>query len=579
MKKIQFVTICFALQSLVFVFIPLWGESQNLLRNPSFESGTVSKPTSINQLHYCNQWRTFDAPNYGGTSDWFQDAQGKLRGSLGCGNQGGSHFNDPPHMHASDGTHFAGMIRNHAYADGEGIQQKLSHKLDFGYYQLNFDYFLPCDTMWYRFKLYLGSNRDQETFFGGFIDIPTVGAGTWQSVSHRFFLPIQWDRQLDWFILLFDGKPLTPPLYIDAAYIYVDDFDFRESPCTSCDPNGLISWNNESIRPYFTPDGDGVFDEWCVSNINNVSWYEFKVVDRWGVTVYEDKQSNPNGFENLSLCWDGRNNNGQMLNVGNDYQILVRLGNCGTQITHLYQVWSSNDLAHNVFSVAQNYVPPLFGLDPSPTHYRDLHLYGGPYYGTHDWYACDSIIIGIDGAPRVPYFWAASTCNLGFHFGAGFDTHLATDFRIDPGADIDIVPEPVQCCPAMRLANPNLSDPEVSDIGELSETEDPIDPEENGSKILDNPLENEFDDFSLHVYPVPATDFLKIDFYLPSKSEVKATLTSTSGIVISEILQSELLEAGDHSYSISVRSIPDGMYFLQLSRSSGVTTVKVIVQR
>ncbi len=469
------------------------------------------------------------------------------------------------------------MIKWEFELQGEGLQQKLPQKLATGFYNLDFDYLLPCDTMTYNLEIYFGTDINRCTYLAASIPLPTTNIGQWQNWSRRIIIPNSFDDELEWFLILNTSPYGYTGVGSFVPYIYVDDFHLTKLPCTDCDPHGLISWNNQSMRPYMTPDNDNVFDKWCMSNINNVSWYELWVIARWG-PVYYETNSDANGYENYNLCWDGRQQDGQMLPF-DTYQIIVRLGNCGSQITRAYQVVITNDLAMNAYSVAQNYVPPLFGLEPSPTHYRELHLYGGPYYGTHDWYACDSIIVADDGAPRVPYFWAASSSNLGFHFGSGFDTHAATDFRIDPGADIDIVPENVQCCPQFRLADPNLVDTKIDEFKAMTEAEEPMDAMEDEAKFMDQPLENESDEFSMHVYPIPANDFLKIDFHLPSRDEVRATMTNTNGSVISEILRSERLEAGDHSYSVSVKSIPDGMYFLLLNRSTGFTTVKVIVQR
>ena len=83
----------------------------------------------------------------------------------------------------------------------------------------------------------------------------------------------------------------------------------------------------------------------------------------------------------------------------------------------------------------------------------------------------------------------------------------------------------------------------------------------------------------MNVYPNPASDILKIDFHLPKEDLVMATLISASGIPISEVLNFKYLDVGDYSYSFSVNAIPDGMYFLQLSRKEGLITVKVAVQR
>jgi gliding motility-associated-like protein len=565
----------------VYQLIVCYGLSgqNNLLRNSSFEQripGTGAK-YPINQVQlddHCRYWESFRTT----TSDWFDNSPNHLHGSAGCGNSS-VFWNAHPAIPNLDGTHYAGV---YAWPDrrGEGLQQRMQHKLRNKTYILSFSYYIPCDTNPYIFDLFFGTSKNDTSLHIKFDTLNREDAGQWHTYQYTFnILPTQ-DNIYDWFVWVFDGDPGDPtPGNADGSYMFIDDMQLTEHPltCTSCNPNGLISWNHESIRPYLTPNNDGIFDEWCIRNINNVSWYEFYVFDRWGATVYNETQTNPNGFEDYSICWDGRNNNGQMLNVENFYQIVARLGNCGSQITSWYQAWTSNDLAHDTFSVAQNYVPPLFGLQPSPTHYRNLHLYGGIYWGTHDWYACDSIFVGGYGEPRVSYFIAGYTANLGFYATDGtFIDSGSTDFQL--GSDIDIVPQPVQCCPMLRLANPNLPDTEVDSIGELSMSDDPIDAEEDGTMELID-ADDEANEFTLNVYPNPVTDVLNIDFHLPTQDFIKATLISASGIAISEVLNLAELEVGDHSYSVSVKSIPHGMYFLQLTRKSGMVTIKVVVQR
>ncbi len=550
----------------------------NLIRNPSFENrvpgSSLSKPDNTGQLELCHRWKDVNGPT--ANTDWFQnDNTGRIHGVNACirGN-----WLNLPQIPSDDGDHYAGLHR-HQNLVGEGIQQRLPHKLRNKRYTLKFDYFMPCDTNAYRFDLYFGTDADSLSYHALSRTLSSLDAGEWHTYQASFNINQGDANKYDWFIWVFDGdldaqNPYSP----DGSYLFIDNFILHENPitCTDCDPNGLMSWNQQGIRPYMTPDNDGIFDEWCVNNINNVSWYEMWVIARWG-PIYYASGSNPTGFENYSVCWDGRTSQGQMVPFMDTYQIILRLGNCGTQITHAYSVFVSHDLAHNVFSVSQNYVPALYGLEQPPTHYKNLHLYGGTYWGTHDWYACDSIFVGAFGEPRVPYFIAGSTANLGFYSTEGTFIDIgSTDFQL--GGDIDIVPQSVQCCAALRLADLDLLDSEVDSIDELSMSDDPIDSDEDGiMELID--ADDQADGFASNVYPNPVTDVLHLDFHLPTQDFMKATLISASGIAISEVLNLDALDAGDHSYSISVKSIPDGMYFLQLTRNSEMVTMKVVVQR
>ena len=559
---------------LTIIFQPTLN-AQNLLRNPSFEDGNPNKPTDIDELHSrCRHWRRHDDAyrnGYTDSPDWFESAPNKLRGRVDCFVGGTTTLNLPPAVPSPpDGTHFAGIVKEHDNQDGEGVQQKLRRKLNRGYYTLNFEYLLSCDTSNYGVKIYFGKTASRLDFLAKEFSIPTQNIGQWQHASLRFSIPNEWNNKLDWFILLADGTSPVNGTSARGAYMYIDNIGLRESPCTTCDPTGLISWNDNSIRPYMTPNSDGVFDQWCMTNINNASWYELEVYDRWGSTVYSENASDPNGFENLTLCWDGRNNQSQMLNVPNEYQIRVRLGNCGTQTTNLYQVFTSNDLAHDTFSVAQHYVPPLFGLNTPPTHFKNLDLYGGVYYGTHDWFACDSIFIGGSGEARVPYFIAGSTSDLGFYSTEGTFIDLGdTDFHA--GSDIDINPQHVQCCPPLRLQNPDLTTGPLGDLDTLPAVDLPIEIVENITKdAASDPIGIGLPKFELEVFPSPVNDVLRISFYLPDAGLVSVRLVNSAGVSISEVLDDVFLEAGSHAYSVSVKALPAGVYVLRFGMGEGL---------
>jgi hypothetical protein len=551
MKRFSNTAILVLFHLVAFVHGPCLSQ-QNLIRNHSFEAGDPTKPTTVSQLEGgCQYWHNYVSigPGYSGTSDWFDLSPGKLQGGVNCVCAGSTSLNQAPHPPTNDGSHFVGIIKQHPTDEGEGFDQRMTNKLDAGYYDLDFDYLLTCDTNWYGLKIYLGKGQNRLDYLAKYIPIPTGNIGQWQHFQTRLYVPTTLHNKLDWFIVLMDGSsPVRGTLDL-GAYMYLDDFHLYKSPCTSCDPTGYMSWNAMNIRPYMTPDGDGVFDEWCMTNVNNVSWYEMWVIARWG-PIYYRTESDADGFENYAICWDGRNQNGQLQGF-DTYQVVVRLGNCNSQITHTWGVELVQDLQYNAYSVAPNYVPTLFGLEPSPTHYRDLHLYGGIYWGTHDWYACDAIWIDGAGAPRIPYFEAGYTANLGFYSSNGtFIEHGSTDFQL--GADIDIQTQPVQCCPQLRLVNPDLPQELVSGSVDTVVSEIAYDDWEADEMDARSLAENESDEFRLNAYPNPATDILNISIHLPKQDLVQATLISASGIAISHILHLEALEAGDHTYSVSV---------------------------
>ena len=401
-------------------------------------------------------------------------------------------------------------------------------------------------------------------------------------MSIPIIVPTQYHQLLDWFIVLNEGRyNYTGPGSFNP-YIYLDNFDFRKSPCTSCDPNGLISWNWTTPRPYLSPNGDGIFDEVCITNINNVSWYEFFVFDRWGVTVHQEIASNPNGYENLSLCWDGRDLNGDMLQIPNYYPCVLRLGNCGTQITKWYNFWTTHDLLQDTFSIAPNYVPPLFGLETPPTHYRNLHLYGGTYWGTHDWYACDTIFVGGYGAPRVPYFISGSTANLGMYAGEGiWIDSLDSDLVL--GGDVDMQVIPVQCCPALRLAHP--------DSGITPANVETVPTEPNDRSVMEGDMElspwngdqhpstSTVEAMTLEIDPNPADGMATVHIHIPEGETATVEIWTANGERVAVLNGGRPLSSGDQMIEVQVETLPAGLYMMQAHSARHVVGRRMVVAR
>lgn len=446
----------------------------------------------------------------------------------------------------------------------------MRRKLNQGYYQFEIDYLLPCDSPSYSLEVYFGKNRYDLGFRAGRLIIPTINIGVWQTGSFRFYVPNELDNKLDWITILADGTPLMPPDYDNyAAYMYLDDVHLYESPCTSCDPNGLISYN-ANILNFFSPNNDGVLDSWCVQNINNVSWYDMQIFNSNGVRERRIQGSDANGFENLSICWDGRDDHGNWIPNFSTFYVVTRLGNCGAQYTWLDSVFLvPNNAWDTTVHAAPNYVPPLFGLDTPPTHYRDLYLYGGIYWGQHDWYACEAIWLGDWGAPRVPYFKAGYTADLGMYATEGIYIDVGdTDFQL--GSDIDIVPQHVQCCPQLRLAAPS------PDSIEKGDTHAPAGLEHSPATTVET---RQAIPFALHVYPQPATDALQISFSLLDDCGAMVSLMPVAGTAPKVLWQADALVAGDHTVTVSLGDLPSGLYLLTLTHGDRSERRNVVIQR
>lgn len=76
------------------------------------------------------------------------------------------------------------------------------------------------------------------------------------------------------------------------------------------------------ISKVVTPDGNGVNDEWIVTNIERFSNNKVVIVDRWGSVIYT-----ATGYNNGSVVWRGLNRDGASVPTGTYfYTILVRYG-------------------------------------------------------------------------------------------------------------------------------------------------------------------------------------------------------------------------------------------------------------
>lgn len=76
------------------------------------------------------------------------------------------------------------------------------------------------------------------------------------------------------------------------------------------------------ISKVVTPDGNGVNDEWIVSNIEKFNDNKVVIVDRWGSVIYT-----ASGYNNANVVWKGVNRNGGTVPTGTYfYTISVRYG-------------------------------------------------------------------------------------------------------------------------------------------------------------------------------------------------------------------------------------------------------------
>jgi gliding motility-associated-like protein len=76
------------------------------------------------------------------------------------------------------------------------------------------------------------------------------------------------------------------------------------------------------ISQVVTPDGNGVNDEWTLTNIEKFSNNEIVIVDRWGSVIYT-----ASGYNNGNIVWKGISQNGATVPTGTYfYRLTVRYG-------------------------------------------------------------------------------------------------------------------------------------------------------------------------------------------------------------------------------------------------------------
>jgi len=541
-----------------------WGQ-QNLVRNSSFEKPTRSPLPEYNgQLEQkCDRWKGFA----GTSSDWFKNP-GLFSGAEDCQLTAGapgdpSNSSDPgaPLIPPNSGRAYAGLIKwNSTF--GEGVQQRLSRKLDPGPHALSFFYFLPCDTNSYGIRAYLGASENDTSFLIVQDTLDRNQTGSWIQFSTNFSLsPSQTD--FDWLSIVNTGE--SNPSGGLGSYIYLDDIFLGESNCTACDPQGLISYN-QNVPTTFSPDGDGIYDTLYVENINNVSYYRMEIFDRWGARLWDESAFRPGGFENLILKWDGTDQSSGLPVTADVVQLLVHLENCNSSrdILRTVNVCHPNSFCSPLkWDTIPNYVAPLFGMELPPTHYGSLDVYGGPWYGTHHWFACDSIRVGAAESKITPYFWAASTSNLEFSASQSIEIVQGDSIEIDPGAVVEFTIEPVACCASVRLGGAGTTESEAHETMPVSST-----------SLREKTSPGQFPGPSrFHLFPNPTPGMITINCPNELAGSVTITITNSKG----QIIQYSQVPS-ENTIQLDLSKFPCGIYWLQLETRWGRWNQKLILQ-
>ncbi len=99
-------------------------------------------------------------------------------------------------------------------------------------------------------------------------------------------------------------SPIENRVYIVESY--------NDNDCSDMDSVYLEVISAIKIPNVFTPNDDGVNDSWTIANIEDYPDAEIRVTNRWGNTVWKQK----NGYDNQ---WDGRSDRGASLPIGTYY--------------------------------------------------------------------------------------------------------------------------------------------------------------------------------------------------------------------------------------------------------------------
>lgn len=110
---------------------------------------------------------------------------------------------------------------------------------------------------------------------------------------------------------------LTPGSYsvtiiaLNSSSIAIDSVEFNYTITASTEPCQIIIYNG------FTPDGDGINDNWIIGNIEDFHSNTVSIFNRWGNKVWYTTN-----YNNTTNFWDGKNDQGANLTSGTYFYII-----------------------------------------------------------------------------------------------------------------------------------------------------------------------------------------------------------------------------------------------------------------
>ena len=98
---------------------------------------------------------------------------------------------------------------------------------------------------------------------------------------------------------------------LNSSNVVLDSVSFNYTVLASTEPCLITIFNG------FTPDGDGLNDNWVIGNIENFPNNTVSIFNRWGNKVW-----NTSNYDNITNFWDGKNQNGATLTSGTYFYII-----------------------------------------------------------------------------------------------------------------------------------------------------------------------------------------------------------------------------------------------------------------
>lgn len=100
-------------------------------------------------------------------------------------------------------------------------------------------------------------------------------------------------------------------LAINSSSIAIDSVSFNYTIAASTEPCLLTVFNG------FTPNGDGINDNWVIENIENFPDNKVTIFNRWGNKVWDTKD-----YNNTSNFWNGQTHTGTVLTSGTYFYVI-----------------------------------------------------------------------------------------------------------------------------------------------------------------------------------------------------------------------------------------------------------------